>query len=41
MKDLDRKIRLKFIQLLNDFILNDDSILDFGFRMRNTLTEDD
>ena len=39
-KDLDRKIKLKLIQLLNDFVLNDDSILDFGFHIRNELTKD-
>ena len=39
-KDTDRKVRVKLVQILNDFVLNDDSILDFGFRIRNELTAD-
>ena len=38
--DTDRKLRLKLVQILNDFVLNDDSILDFGFHVRDLLIKD-
>ena len=36
-----RKIRHKLIQLLQDFVINDDSIIDDGFHVRDTLCEDE
>ena len=32
-----RKIRIKLIQLLYDFATNDDSIIDDGFHVRDTI----
>ena len=35
-----RKIRLKLLQLLNDFVVNDDSILNDGCYVRETVGQD-
>ena len=35
-----RRIRLKLLQLIYDFALNDDSIVDNGFFIRDTLIKD-
>ena len=37
----ERKIRIKLIQLCNDLVMNDDSIFDFGFKVRDYFIEND
>jgi len=36
-----RKVRHKLIQLLNDFVINDDSIINDGYHVRDARCEDD